>query len=133
MKVEFYRPAPADAEPDAVVAAAQVVVATAPGREGTPFVTCEDPEVRAALTAVFRATSLIVENDSSYRRLGTEGPVVLQPGDLEWFRAVAQLRAPKETGLAARLVPGVRAGGFDPAAGYRTFTDTIERLDSRSS
>ena len=133
MKVEFYRPAPADAEPDAVVAAAQVVVATAQWREGTAFVTCEYPEVRAALTAVFRATSLIVENDSSYRRLGTEGPVVLQPGDLEWFRAVAQLRAPKETGLAARLVPGVRAGGFDPAAGYRTFTDTIERLDSRSS
>ena len=133
MKVEFYRPAPADAEPDAVVAAAQVVVATAGWRGGTAVVTCEDPELRAALTKVFRPTSVIVANDPSYRRLGTEGPVVLQPGDLAWFRAVAQVRAPIETGLAARLVPGVQAGGFDPAAGYRNFTDTIEQLDSRSS
>ena len=50
MKVEFYRPAPADAEPDAVAAAAQVVVGTAEWHEGTAVVTCEDPEVRAALT-----------------------------------------------------------------------------------
>jgi len=38
------------------------------------------------------------------------------------------VRAPAETGLEARLVPGVTEGGFDPAAGYRRFEDTIERL-----
>jgi hypothetical protein len=26
-------------------------------------------------------------------------------------------------------VPGITEGGFDPAAGYRSFTDTFERLD----
>ncbi|MEA2521902.1 MAG: hypothetical protein QOI81_1548 [Actinomycetota bacterium] len=133
MRVEFYRPAPADAEPDAVAAAAYEVAATADWREGTVVVNCEDPELNEALVKVFRATSVVVQDDSSYRRLGTNGPVVLQPGDLEWFRAAAQIRASKETGLVARMVPGVTAGGFDPAAGYRDFTDTIERLDDRSS
>ncbi|MEP7060050.1 MAG: hypothetical protein ABI828_04905 [Actinomycetota bacterium] len=133
MKVEFYRPAPPDAEPDAVAAAAQSVVATAKWHDGQVQVACEDPELQSVLTTAFRPTSVVVENDASYRRLGTDGPVVLQPGDLEWFRAAAQIRAPKETGLAARLVPGVRAGGFDPAAGYRDFAATIERLDERSS
>lgn len=133
MKVEFYRPAPEGAEPDAVTAAAQDVVATAEWRDGAAQVTCQDPELHRVLANVFRSTAVVVEDDSSYRRLGTEGPVVLQPGDLEWFRAVAQIRAPKEAGLAARLVPGVRAGGFDPAAGYREFGDAIDRLDRRSS
>jgi len=133
VKVEFYRPAPDGAEPDAVAAAAQDVVATAAWRDGTAHVTCQDPELDQALANVFRPTAVVVENDSSYRRLGTDGPVVLQPGDLEWFRAAAQIRAPKETGLTARMVPGVRAGGFDPAAGYREFGDAIDRLDRRSS
>ena len=133
MKVEFYRPAPEGAEPDAIAAAAQDVAATAEWRDGATHVTCPDPELHQALTNVFRPSAVVVENDSSYRRLGTEGPVVLQPGDLEWFRAAAQIRAPKEVGLAARLIPGVRAGGFDPAAGYREFGETIDRLDRRSS
>jgi hypothetical protein len=132
MKVEFYRPAPADAEPDAIAAAALVVAATAEWREGTVQLACQDPELHTVLTNVFRPTAVVVEDDSSYRNLGTDGPVVLQPGDLEWFRAAAQVRAPKEAGVAARFVPGVRAGGYDPAAGYREFNDTIERLDSRS-
>jgi hypothetical protein len=133
MRVEFYRSAPADAEPDAIAAAAQVVVATAEWRHGAAHVTCQDPELQVTLTNAFRPTAVVVENDSSYRSLGTDGPVVLQPGDLEWFRAAAQVRALKEAGVAARFVPGVRAGGYDPAAGYREFNDTIERLDSRSS
>ena len=133
MKVEFYRPAPEGAEPDAVAAAAQEVVAIAEWRDGAAHVTCSDAELNQALANVFRPTAVVVENDSSYRRLGTDGPVVLQPGGLEWFRAAAQIRAPKETRLAARLVPGVRAGGFDPAAGYRQFGDAIDRLDRRSS
>jgi hypothetical protein len=56
----------------------------------------------------------------------------LQPGDLEWFRAVAQSRATDESGLAARFVPGTIVGGFDPAANYRRFEEQIERLDARS-
>jgi hypothetical protein len=133
MRVEFYRPAPPDAEPDAIAAAAQDVAATAEWRDGAVAVNCQDPDLNAALVNVFRPTSVVVEDDPSYRRLGTDGPVVLQPGDLEWFRAAAQIRASKETGLVARMVPGVSAGGFDPAAGYRDFSDTIERLDDRSS
>ena len=35
-----------------------------------------------------------------------------------------------EADLVARFVPGVREGGYDPAAGYRTFRSTIERLSS---
>ena len=56
----------------------------------------------------------------------------MRPGDLQWFRAVAQTRVPAETGLVARFVPGAPIGGFDPAAGYRLFRDQIERLDERS-
>lgn len=133
MKVEFYRPALDDSDPEAVAAAAQDVVATAEWQGGVAHIVSKDPELHVALTNVFRPTAVVVENDSSYRRLGTAGPVVLQPGDLEWFRAAAQIRAVKETGLVARLVPGVRAGGFDPAAGYREFGDAIDRLDRRSS
>ncbi|HEX6264137.1 MAG TPA: hypothetical protein VF036_02530 [Actinomycetota bacterium] len=55
---------------------------------------------------------------------------MLQPGDLEWFRAVAQFRVPAETGLVARTVPGVTRGGYDPAANYRRFSEQIERLES---
>jgi hypothetical protein len=58
---------------------------------------------------------------------------VIQPGDLEWFRAASQVRGPAETRLLVRLVPGITEGGFDPAAGYRSFGDTFERLDRRSA
>jgi hypothetical protein len=37
---------------------------------------------------------------------------------------------PAETGLEVRLVPRVTEGGFDPAAGYRPFEETIERLNA---
>ena len=40
------------------------------------------------------------------------------------------VRVPAELGLVARLVPGVTEGGFDPAAGYRRFDESIERLES---
>jgi len=43
---------------------------------------------------------------------------------------VAYVRVPAELGLVARLVPGVTEGGFDPAAGYRRFDESIERLES---
>ena len=99
------------------------------GRE--VLVEADDDARRDALTKAFRRTP-VVTDDAAYRRMGTSGEVVVQPGDLQWFRAVAQTRAPAETGLVPRFVPGVLVGGFDPAAGYRKFRDQIERLDERS-
>ncbi|MGH2629262.1 MAG: hypothetical protein ACRDHI_01715 [Actinomycetota bacterium] len=128
MKVEFYRPAPPppagqhDAE-----APAPTLVGTATWTDGEPVVECEDDDLRAALEGAFRK-SPVVTDDASYRRFGTHGEVLIQPGDLEWFRAVAFVRAPAEAGVEARLVPGITEGGYDPAAGYRTFQNSIERL-----
>jgi hypothetical protein len=121
MRVEFAVP---DDEGKTSVASAEW-----DGREVT--VTAEDEERRDALVHAFRRTP-VVTNDASLRRMGASGEVVIAPGDLQWFRAVAQNRAPAETGLVARFVPGGPAGGFDPAAGYRRFREQIERLDGRS-
>jgi hypothetical protein len=116
MKVELHRPD----EPD-------TLVATVSWTDGQPAVDTQDDILRATLVKVFRRTPVVVD-DASYRRMGTAGEVMIQPGDLEWFRAVVQARIPAETGLAARFVPGISAGGFDPAAGYRSFEAQIERL-----
>ena len=118
MNVEFH---PAD-DPETVVATV--------AWDGSVRISCEDEAVRSQLERAYRSTP-VVTDDSSYRRLGTSGEVVIQPGDLEWFRAASQVRAPAETGLVARLVPGIREGGFDPAAGYRSFEDSIERLSTQ--
>jgi hypothetical protein len=118
MKVELHRPD----EPEDVVATASWV-------DGVPAIECDDEVLRDKLVAVFRRTPVVID-DASYRRLGTSGAVQIQPGDLEWFRAVVQARVPAESGLVGRFVPGVSEGGFDPAAGYRTFEDSIERLTS---
>jgi hypothetical protein len=116
MKFEMHTPD----EPD-------TVVATATWDAGRVVVEASDPVLRDRLQRVFRHTPVIVD-DASYRRLGTHGDVVLEPGDLEWFRAVAHARLSKETDLVARLVAGAREGGYDPAAGTGTFESAIERL-----
>jgi hypothetical protein len=116
MKVELHL---AD-EPDAVVA-------TIGWSGGEAVVDTDDDALRTSLERVFRRTPVVID-DPSYRRLGTTGAVLIQPGGLEWFRAVVQSRIPAEAGLVGRFVPGVAEGGFDPAAGYRTFEDQIERL-----
>ncbi len=121
MEVEFHR---AD-DPD-------VVVATAVWEDGRVTVRSDDETVSTQLNDAYRPTP-VVTDDSSYRRLGTHGEAVIQPGDLEWFRAASQVRAPSLTGLIARLVPGITEGGFDPAAGYRRFEDAVERLSTRES
>lgn len=115
MKIEFHRAE----EPD-------VVVATATWDGSRASIESGDDEVAARLWHVFRPTPVVVD-DPSYRSQGTSGEVVVQPGSMEWFRTAAQVRA-SETGLVARVVPGVTKGGFDPAAGYRTFHDTMDRL-----
>jgi hypothetical protein len=119
MKVEFYR----EDAPDDVVASASW-----DGRDVA--VDSEDDALAALLTRSFRRTP-IVTDDAAYRRLGTSGEVQIQPGSLEWFRATAQVRATAESGLLVRLVPGITEGGFDPAAGYRSFGDAVDRMSRR--
>lgn len=121
MDVEFARP---DDEP-------RQVVATVSWDGHEVSVDADDEDVARALRRAFRPTPVVVD-DPAYRRLGTHGSVVVPPGDLEWFRAAAQQRAPAETGLVARFVPGAADGGYDPAAGYRRFDEQLERLDARS-
>jgi hypothetical protein len=96
------------------------------------IVEAEDPKRKASIERAFRPIPVVVD-DPSLRYPGTSGESVLQPGDLEWFRAVAQVRVPAETGLVARSVPGVIAGGYDPAANYRRFPEQIERLVSHAA
>lgn len=90
----------------------------------------EDDDVRVALSRIFRTTP-VATDDPSYRPQGTHGEVVIQPGSLVWFLAAAFIRAP-EFDLVARAVPGVREGGWDPAAQYEPFPRVIERLERTS-
>ena len=117
MRVEFHRPEDAEA----------IAVVTARWSEGTAEVSSEDEALRVAVEHAFRPIP-VVTDDASHRRLGTHGDSVIQPGGLEWFQTVALVRVPAETGLAARVVPGVTGGGYDPASNYRTFREQIERL-----
>jgi hypothetical protein len=116
MRVEFYRPDVPD-----------MVVATATWLGSSVGVASEDDALRDRLVHAFRLTPAVVD-ETAYRRQGTRGDNVVQPGSLEWFRAVAQTRATVESGLAARFVPGIVEGGYDPASQYRTFQDSMERL-----
>jgi hypothetical protein len=120
VKVEFHRP---DDEQQTTVAS----VAWDGGRVG---IETDDEDIGALLAHAFRPTP-VVTDDAAYRALGTSGPVMIQPGDLVWFRAAAKVRASAETGLVPRFVPQITEGGFDPAAGYRTFEEQIERLTVR--
>jgi hypothetical protein len=116
VRAELYRP---DA-PNAVAA-----VATWDERQARLDV--KDASV-PGLDRIFRPTPIAID-DPALRHPGTSGPVVLQPGDLEWFRAVLLTRAP-ELGLAVRFVSGAVVGGFDPASQYRSFEEQVERLTS---
>jgi hypothetical protein len=121
MKVTFHR---ADDEEQLTVASAEW-----DGHDVT--IVAEDDALRATLARAYRRTPVSTD-DSSFRRLGTHGPAVIPPGDLEWFRAATTLRAAPESLLVARFIADAAAGGYDPAAGYRRFEDQVERLDARS-
>lgn len=105
----------------------ETVVATVTWSGASVAVEARDEAVRRALEHAYRFTPVVID-DPSYRRQGTSGEVVVQPGSLEWFRAVTQVRAIPASRLRARFVPGVTEGGFDPAAQYRSFEESIERL-----
>ncbi|MDP9330241.1 MAG: hypothetical protein M3P11_06360 [Actinomycetota bacterium] len=121
MRAEFHPPD----DPD-------TVLATAMWSDGQVVIQSEDAGTADAVRRAFRPTPVLVD-DASRRRQGTNGEVLVQPGDLDWFRAAAQVRVPAETALASRLVPGTREGGYDPASSYRTFDETVERLTSPSA
>jgi hypothetical protein len=121
MRVDFHR---ADDEE-------HLAVATVEYDDGAIAVTSEDDAIRATLAHAYRRTP-VTTDDPSLRRLGTYGPVVLQPSDLEWFLAVTSTRAAAESGLVARFVAGGVPGGYDPASGYRPFDEQVERLDGRA-
>jgi hypothetical protein len=120
MRIEFFGP---DDEERRAIA-----VATWDGSDVT--VTADDDEVRAAVAGAFRRTPVVVD-DAALRPMGSRGPVLLQPGGLDWFRAVAITRATAESGLDARSVVESIDGGYDPAANYRPFEEQIERIDAR--
>jgi hypothetical protein len=137
LRVEFHHP-PEPTEPSSAPAQPgpppppPAAVASATWLDGRVIVESDDPDLRISIERAFRPVPVVVD-DPSLRYPGTRGESVLQPGDLEWFRAVAQVRVPAETGLVARSVPGVTVGGYDPAANYRRFSEQIERLESRST
>jgi hypothetical protein len=138
LRVEFHAP-PEPAEPPAKPQPGPPpppvpppAVASASWVGDRVVVDADDPELRASIERAFRPVPVVVD-DPSLRYPGTSGESVLHPGDLEWFRAVAHVRVPAETGLVARSVPGVTLGGYDPAANYRRFSEQIEHLESRSS
>lgn len=120
MRIEFHRP---DNEEKRTVA-----TATWDGRAA--LVSSDDDDLRATLQRVFRPTPVAID-DASYRRMGTSGVVVVPPGDLGWFRAVAIVRAPAEAGLIPRFVPEIAENGYDPAGNYRGFEAQVERLSAR--
>lgn len=100
-----------------------VAIATWDGERATIEPAAEASE---GLATIFRPTPVVVE-DASLRRQGTHGEALLQPGTLEWFRAALLTRAGM-LGLGVRFVPGVSAGGWDPASQYRTFEEQVGRL-----
>jgi hypothetical protein len=120
MRVEFHPPD----DPERVVA--EVVWDGSRAVVRTP-----DEDRRAAVEWFFRPTPVVLE-DPALRPRGSRGETVLQPGSLEWFRAAALTRG-AEAGLVARIVPEVAGpGGWDPAAAYRTFRQSVDLLLGRS-
>jgi hypothetical protein len=107
-------------------------VATVGWEQGEVVVESDDRALADRLRHAFRPTPVVID-DPSLRPAGTRGELVLQPGDLEWVRAVAQVRVPAEVGLVPRYVTGPQIGGYDPAANYRRFREQVERLDARAA
>jgi hypothetical protein len=107
MRADFFR---ADA-PDRIVGEAEW-----DGRRAV--VRSDDEAVRAVLERVFRRSPVALD-EASTRPPGTGGATVVEPGDLEWFRAAARVRGAEE-GLSVRFVTAV-AGRWDPALAPETY------------
>lgn len=140
LRVEFHPP-PEPAEPAPALEPGSrpppppppvPAVAVVTWGEGRVTAESDDPDLAARLRRAFRATPVVFD-DPTRRYPGTRGESILQPGGLGWFRAVALVRAPAETGLIPRFVPNPSDGGYDPASNYRPFPEQTERLDARRS
>jgi hypothetical protein len=122
MRAEIYRPE----APEELVAVAE----WDDGRVSLEPVEGMSERLPEGFDRILRPTPVTID-DPSLRRQGTHGEIVLQPGTLDWFRTALLVRG-RELGLAVRFVSGVREGGWDPAAQYRTFGQQIDRLSSGS-
>jgi hypothetical protein len=118
MRAELYRPAAAEGDQE-------TLVAVATWRDGASSIDVVDP-IADGLDAVIRPTPVVVD-DPALLPAGTRGPVLLHPGDLEWFLEAVRTRS-RAFGLSVRLVPEVGPGGWDPASTYRTFEQQVEKL-----
>ena len=87
----------------------------------------DEENVRATLSRVFRASSIVID-DSALRPAGASGETVVEPGDLEWFRAAATVRGARE-GLGVRFASDA-PGGWDPAGSYHRMPNWVDRLES---
>jgi hypothetical protein len=105
VRADFFRPEDAEG-----------VVGTATWEAGSVRVESDDSEVRETLARIFRPTPVALD-DPAVRDPSTRGPSVVEPGDLDWFRAAASVRGPGE-GLRVRFVTET-PGGWDPAGAYR--------------
>ena len=105
----------------------QALVAVATWSKGRPRLEVLDPSVEG-LDGLLRPTPVVVD-DPSLRGPGTSGESLLEPGSLEWLRAVLATRA-EPLGLRVRFVTTQIEGGWDPAANDRTFDQQVERLAS---
>jgi hypothetical protein len=106
MRADFFRPD----TPQEVLARA-----TWSGRRAV--IEAEDEMLREALGRIFHPAPVTLV-DASTRHPGSRGETVVEPGDLDWFRAAATIRGERE-GLAVRFVTET-PGGWDPAGAYRS-------------
>jgi hypothetical protein len=107
MRAEFYRAE----EPDLVIGTAEW-----DGRRAV--VGAGGDEARRSLERVFRPSAVPID-DPSTRPPGTRGATLVEPGDIEWFRAAALVRGAAE-GYAVRFVSTAPVG-WDPALDPQTY------------
>lgn len=117
MRAELFRPEAPDE-----------IVAVLDWNDGEPVI--QTGADLAGISALLRATPVQVD-DASLRHMGTNGPSVLMPGSVAWFRAAITTRA-AASGYSVRFATGEVRGGWDPASAYRHFKDQAERLETRT-
>lgn len=84
---------------------------------------------RPALERILRMTP-VVAHDPTRLPAGTSGPLVVEPGDYDWFLLAARVRAEQE-GLTVRFTTAT-PGGWDPAGSYRRMGEWVARREARS-
>lgn len=88
-----------------------------------------EPGSREVLERVFRLTPVVVD-DPAVRSTGAEGPAVISPGTLDWFRYAALSRGAAE-GLTVRLSQD-HPPRWDPAGDYHPLSGPSRTGTSRA-